>query len=62
MVITIIVENSKAVAAVDHFGRRNHRGVPCDCLLKIGSIAQLVRAIDYIKIFTKIDRFYLVIL
>lgn len=27
-----------------------------------GFIAQLVRAIDYIKIFTKIDRFYLVIL
>ena len=62
MVTTIIMENSKTVAAVDHCGRRNHRGVPCGCLLKMGSIAQLVRAIDYINIFTKIDRFYLVIL
>ena len=46
MVTAIIVENSKTVAAVDHCGRRNHRGVPCGSLLKIGSIAQLVRASD----------------
>jgi hypothetical protein len=35
MVTAIIVENSKTVAAVDHCGRRNHRGVPCDSLLII---------------------------
>jgi len=35
MVTAIIVENSKTVAAVDHCGRRSHRGVPCGCLLNI---------------------------
>jgi hypothetical protein len=35
MVTAIIVGNSKTVAAVDHCGRRNHRGVPCGCLLKM---------------------------